>query len=669
MSNHPETEVQFLHDIPIEYTEHEPNQNQEESDQHQMILTIDIGNKIEQLKIYDITNPNKDIYEFCLLHKLNYYNMEEITKQTMQVIAQQEIRFLQTQNEMDNSTHEDDKSNHNAHMLSTNNIETFEQEQIPQREYEIEQELSNISPNIEQQLIEPINSETEHILHCKNNHEQKNKHKLNNNKQAHKNGISNRLFAYEICNHNCKDNNNDFNNCNTIKASKRAAQSKPSYRKNIHMHNNNTINTKQNTIKNNAHINRNNNNKELENNLSLSIHALLQNDIIKKENNKYIIYKTQPSNTTTIPQVTPKQTKHLHHNLQKPSTNMNTDVYERNIKFKENAKKHLESLRNILNQSDNELFTFKPKINPINEEVLSKRQKAQNECNNPERIRNYKQYIDQKLEQHKINMNYGISSDDLANCTFKPEINRKSELIDDAKRKSVNANSHMLIPNEQNNDNTFAMKREQIPAQPNANNINRFEKLYLDTYAKQQHLQQKATEINEQFTYNPEIISDNSNIKTPFNKRLEQYHSKSKEKIIKIANFVKEEEKGCHPFQPNLYHNKHYRSRRTITSNNTEHNNSTLNQRIKTNDVFSTLYLYNQIYSQKKTNTYHQINKIEKQQANTNNTCKSSNELIYQSKLKAFKKIFSLLDSDGDGEINSINKTSENGWTVCPDIS
>jgi hypothetical protein len=121
MSNHPENEVHFLNDIPIEYTEHEPNQNQEESDQHQMILTIDFGNKIEQLKIYDITNPHKDIYDFCLLHKLNYYNMEEVTKQTMEVIAQQEIRLLQPQNEMDNSTREDEKSHHNVQTFSTNN--------------------------------------------------------------------------------------------------------------------------------------------------------------------------------------------------------------------------------------------------------------------------------------------------------------------------------------------------------------------------------------------------------------------------------------------------------------------------------------------------------------------------------------------------------------------
>ena len=45
------------------------NQNQDESDQHQMILTIDVGNnKIEQMKLYDLLNPHKDIYEFCMLY-------------------------------------------------------------------------------------------------------------------------------------------------------------------------------------------------------------------------------------------------------------------------------------------------------------------------------------------------------------------------------------------------------------------------------------------------------------------------------------------------------------------------------------------------------------------------------------------------------------------------
>ena len=47
-----------------------------------MILTIDIGNnKLELLNIYDINNPEQDIYNFCLKNKLDFNILKEINLQ------------------------------------------------------------------------------------------------------------------------------------------------------------------------------------------------------------------------------------------------------------------------------------------------------------------------------------------------------------------------------------------------------------------------------------------------------------------------------------------------------------------------------------------------------------------------------------------------------------
>jgi hypothetical protein len=76
--------------------------------------------------------------------------------------------------------------------------------------------------------------------------------------------------------------------------------------------------------------------------------------------------------------------------------------------------------------------------------------------------------------------------------------------------------------------------------------------------------------------------------------------------------------------------------------------------------VFSNLYLYNQLYSQKKDNKYKQAYNDVKIESNTKNINQSSNKLVVNKKITVFKKIFSLLDCDGDGLINSITMKVKN---------
>ena len=61
-----------------------------------MILTIDIGNnKLELLNIYDINNPEQDIYNFCLKNKLDFNILKEIKEQIQILISQNIYKNIQ----------------------------------------------------------------------------------------------------------------------------------------------------------------------------------------------------------------------------------------------------------------------------------------------------------------------------------------------------------------------------------------------------------------------------------------------------------------------------------------------------------------------------------------------------------------------------------------------
>ena len=74
------------------------------------------------------------------------------------------------------------------------------------------------------------------------------------------------------------------------------------------------------------------------------------------------------------------------------------------------------------------------------------------------------------------------------------------------------------------------------------------------------------------------------------------------------------------------------------------------NNNIKS-DIFTTLYLYNQKYSQNKKKLERKIYdyKLESK------TCKQSSQLIGDKRKKIFKELFYLLDSDGDNLLTSIS--------------
>ena len=106
-----------------EQNENNIEQEEEENDSHSSLLIfhIDVGNgKEEELKLYSLDNPEKDIYEFCSLYKIDF--------ETMQVITNQINDFIKNkQNENINSNNKLNYKN-NTKESKTNNLGLFQYE-------------------------------------------------------------------------------------------------------------------------------------------------------------------------------------------------------------------------------------------------------------------------------------------------------------------------------------------------------------------------------------------------------------------------------------------------------------------------------------------------------------------------------------------------------------
>ena len=101
-----------------EQNENNIEQEEEENDSHSSLLIfhIDVGNgKEEELKLYSLDNPEKDIYEFCSLYKIDF--------ETMQVITNQINDFIKNkQNENNNNSNINLKNNEIDKNINSDNL-------------------------------------------------------------------------------------------------------------------------------------------------------------------------------------------------------------------------------------------------------------------------------------------------------------------------------------------------------------------------------------------------------------------------------------------------------------------------------------------------------------------------------------------------------------------
>ena len=107
-------------------------------------LTIDIGNGIiENFKLYNLDNPKKDIYEFCMKNNIDYNTMEEITKYINEEIDKKkdEEENLENNNinKKDRKKLIDNKKNTNTNQTKIRNRNISKQKS----KYSIDELISN----------------------------------------------------------------------------------------------------------------------------------------------------------------------------------------------------------------------------------------------------------------------------------------------------------------------------------------------------------------------------------------------------------------------------------------------------------------------------------------------------------------------------------------------
>lgn len=541
----------------------EEGSNQENGNVPKMILTIDVGNgKIEQLKIFDISRPEKDVYDFCLQNKLDYYTMEEIAKQIHEVI--------------DNKNKEIEVQNQEQQLIK-------EELQHPQNDQGLDDQVNYTISETENQIItkqsRPMTVQgTKKALTTYTN-------------QSHN---SSGLFPYQLS-HSSVSERIKMKKSNS-KQSARSKVSSSTYKVYHNTKNNesgpfplkaqNPISEPRLTIPSGTSGN------------IIDPTMLIENEIVKEENNFLL-----------APYTKKKKENYKRENKKIKPKNYGPEIYERNLKAREDEQRRLETLRDTLNQSDEEIYTFHPKINNISQKVLNNRMKNKKEYNNLDHILHYKDYYQEKLKKIKEKQQYGTLLLESENCTFKPTICKKSHIIEEKKQNS---------------------SKDQISS-------NRFEKLYNDTIVQKDNLNHLKTEINEQYTYKP-TLNDTSRIKESFQERLENYKSRSNAKYKKIEKEITEERKREYLFKPSLHKHKQYEKRKGK------------NKEIS-NDVFTNLYLYNKRYKENKKKLETDIYKETEQ----NKAIKSSTQMIDDKRKKIFKHLFNLLDGDGDNLITSIS--------------
>ena len=105
-----------------EHNENNLEQEEEENDSKSSLLIfhIDVGNgKEEELKLYSLDNPEKDIYEFCSLYKIDFETMQVITNQINDF-----IKNKQNENNNSNTNLKNDEIEKNINSESLNKNKT-----------------------------------------------------------------------------------------------------------------------------------------------------------------------------------------------------------------------------------------------------------------------------------------------------------------------------------------------------------------------------------------------------------------------------------------------------------------------------------------------------------------------------------------------------------------
>ena len=331
-------------------------------------LTIEIGNgKIENFKLYNLDNPKKDIYEFCMKNNIDYNTMEEITKHINEEI---------------------DKKKDEEENLENNNTNKKQLKKLIDEEENLEN--NNINNKQLKKLKDNKQNLNENQAKNRNRNFFKPKHSiddLNSNKKE-----KNNLFPYQISDYDSNSNQNIMHN--SFQKNKNVTKNQkinPNLENNIFKNNNLTIN------------NSNTNLTEAEN--------LLNGEIIKIDDYQFgLLSLNNSQGHVSNNSIRKKKTL-------EDSIEAGKNLYNRGIEYQEKGKDKLEKLKTKLKKEEKKVSTFHPKINPNKID-----NKNRIPCTDSTRIINYKQY-----NQDKINKLKEKKVEDNTNYTFQPKINKENK--------------------------------------------------------------------------------------------------------------------------------------------------------------------------------------------------------------------------------------------------
>ena len=522
--------------------EEEEQENEIENEENDsripvMVLSIDVGNgKIEQLKLYSFENTKKDIYDFCMYHKLDYDTMDEIMKQVEDLINER----LNESNE--DSEEEESKIINKNSQLKQSNLISKKLTQSINKSYNNKKDFSNLNSNslFQYQINDKSYSNRRiknsnkllSVLNSNNNKSKKSQNQNSSNKYNSNNKYSSKNKYNSSIKNDSSNKNNSSNKYNNKYKSNKTESSL----------------TNTNFLKNFE------SEQHPYNHQSIAPSQLIENEIVKSNNNKF--YLTKKKSMKDKNKINEKAMKNIAKFFEqnpkkgKFAYSSRKNIYERNLEYKEKERQRIETLRNNLKEDEDELITFKPQINQISEEANLKRKEKGNQYNNPYIINKYKEYQENKVKELFLKK---LEKDpNERNNTFRPKINK---------------------------DYKFIIRKEEDNIYP----IDRFDKLYEYDNIYKEKKYQVEKELENKYSFKPKV-NDNSQIKGSFSERLQQYEEKSKEHLDRIKYNIEEE--LILSTKPELYNNQ--------CSINIERNNNS------NEDPLNTLYLYNDIYKENK---------------------------------------------------------------------
>ena len=274
-------------------------------------------------------------------------------------------------------------------------------------------------------------------------------------------------------------------------------------------------------------------------------------------------------------------------------------LYHKEQKLQEKKQQKISQLRSKIEEENKKNNTFRPKINRISYNALSKRYSNKLSYNDEDNIVYYKDYREQKLSELKQK----IAKDE--EYSFTPTLNKRSLTME---------------------------KYRQKPSTP------RYEQLYHNYKKQKLNIEDLANQIYDKKTlFKPKV----NNYQCPytnitFEERQNYYLSKSQEKARALREQIESPSDA-------------------LTGQRFFHPEINEYERPENFDIFENLYNESLKYTMKKQELVDLYTRQEKSISSASHVNMESVELFEGKKERAFKKIFQQLDKDKDDLITKVN--------------